>query len=228
MSEGGYLPVVKAARQGATQCECIAGKSECDCLAGPGPLLPAREGDWIQTFTGRQFWPLDPRPEEISIIDIAAGLARECRFAGHCLRFYTVAEHSVLMYRAAKASRRHEGRVLRAVLLHDASEGLGLRDIPRPIKRDLGRYKEIEAGVMRAVAARFQFSWPMPAIVKILDESIGLAEQIQNMAPAPAAWRTQIEKFEAIEPLPVALEYWNPERAFAEFLSAAAELGLLT
>lgn len=23
-----------------------------------------RKGDWITTFTGKRFWPLDPRPEE--------------------------------------------------------------------------------------------------------------------------------------------------------------------
>jgi len=190
-------------------------------------MREVRRGDWIQTFTGRQFWPLDPRADEIDIIDIAAGLSRECRFAGHCLRFYSVAEHSALMYRAAKA-RGVERRTLRAVLLHDASEGLGLRDIPRPIKRDLANYKTIEAAVMAAVAMRFDFAWPLDAVVKQLDEAIGQAEEAQNMAPPPMPWRGKPKlPFEAATPLDVRLEYWPPDRALIEFLSAAAELGLL-
>ena len=24
-----------------------------------------RKGDWMQTYTGKAFWPLDPRPEEL-------------------------------------------------------------------------------------------------------------------------------------------------------------------
>lgn len=190
--------------------------------------MTARKGDWIQTYTGRQFWPLDPRPEEIHLIDIAAALAKECRFGGHCLRFYSVAEHSVLMYREAKAQEQRP-EDLRAVLLHDASEGLGLRDMPRPIKSDLANYKAVEAGVMQAVARRFDFAWPMSPVVKALDEAIGLAEQQQNMAPPPAAWFDGVhEVFAARVPLDVRLEYWPPDRAFSEFVSAAAELGLLS
>lgn len=54
-----------------------------------------RAGDWMQTFTGRQFWPMDPRPEDLDILDIAHALSLLCRFGGHCQRFYSVAEHSV-------------------------------------------------------------------------------------------------------------------------------------
>ena len=30
-----------------------------------------RQGDWLQTYTGKQFYPLDPQPEDIDIQDIA-------------------------------------------------------------------------------------------------------------------------------------------------------------
>ena len=58
-----------------------------------------RVGDWIATFTGRQAYPMDLRPSEITIEDIAHSLSMQCRYTGHCLRFYSVAEHSVLMAR---------------------------------------------------------------------------------------------------------------------------------
>lgn len=41
-----------------------------------------RVGDWVQTFTGVAFWPLDPRPDEVHIVDVAHQLAMVCRFGG--------------------------------------------------------------------------------------------------------------------------------------------------
>ena len=66
--------------------------------------IQPRCGDWIQTFTGRQFWPLDPHVDEIYIEDIAHSLSMQCRFTGHSLRFYSVAEHSVLVSYAVPAA----------------------------------------------------------------------------------------------------------------------------
>lgn len=191
-------------------------------------MVSPRKGDWIQTFSGRKFWPLDPRPEEIHLIDIAAGLAKECRYGGQCLRFYTVAEHSVLMARKARRTLPAlPARARRALLLHDGSEGLGLRDIPRPIKGDLTNYREIEAGIMHAIAVRFDFDWPMSPILKGFDEAIGLTEEGANMAPKPDDWRTQQNQFGAEWPLDVDLEYWLPDRAFVEFMFEATQVGLL-
>lgn len=59
--------------------------------------MTAKHGDdstWIQTFTGRQFWPLDPRAEDVDIRDIAHALSMKCRYNGHCREFYSIADHS--------------------------------------------------------------------------------------------------------------------------------------
>lgn len=50
--------------------------------------MTARRGDWIQTFTGKAFYPLDPRAEDLEIVDVAHALSHQCRYAGHCERFY--------------------------------------------------------------------------------------------------------------------------------------------
>jgi uncharacterized protein len=42
-----------------------------------------REGDWIQLISGEPFWPLDARPEEVHLNDIAWALSMQCRYAGH-------------------------------------------------------------------------------------------------------------------------------------------------
>ena len=90
--------------------------------------MSERVGDWIQTMSGVIFYPLDPRPEEIRIEDIAHALSHQCRFAGHCREFYSVAEHSV------RVSRELPQEFMLWGLLHDASEAY-LVDLPRPIKR---------------------------------------------------------------------------------------------
>jgi uncharacterized protein len=162
-------------------------------------------GDWIQTATGRQFWPMDPRPSEVFLDDIAHALSMLCRFGGHCRRFYSVAEHSVLMARAAPA------RIRRWALLHDGSEAY-LVDVPRPLKPFLIGYDAAETKIMGAIAQRFNLHLGLPDEVKVLDRAILMDEQLQNMAPAPVPWSTDVA------PLGVQLQYWNPERARAEFL----------
>ena len=43
---------------------------------------------FIETYTGRPFWPLDPKPENISIIDIAHNLSNQGRYSGSTQTFY--------------------------------------------------------------------------------------------------------------------------------------------
>lgn len=170
-------------------------------------MLNERKGDWIQTAMGGQFWPMDPRPEDIDIEDVSRALSLLCRFGGHCLRFYSVAEHSVLL--ASKVSP--ENRLW--ALLHDASEAY-LVDVPRPIKPFLEGYREAEDKIMRAVCERFGLAGDMPAEVKEMDTRILTDERHQNMAPAPKPWSTDAA------PIGVTLQYWRPVRARREWLSA--------
>lgn len=175
-----------------------------------------RLGDWIQTASGRQFWPLDPRPEDIDIEDVAHALAHQCRFSGHCLRFYSVAEHSVLLSRHVAPEHRLWA------LLHDASEAY-LTDVTRPIKPFLVGYLEAEAKCMAAVCERFGLPADMPIEVKMADAAILLDERQQNMARCVVEWG--LGQAREATPLGVTLEYWQPEEAREAFLSAFDELG---
>ena len=47
---------------------------------------------WILTNSGKHFDFADPQPDQIDILDIAQGLANECRYAGQCRVFYSVAQ----------------------------------------------------------------------------------------------------------------------------------------
>jgi len=110
------------------------------------------EGHWISTYTGKKVHYLNPLKEEICIEDIAHALALTCRFGGHCNVFYSVAEHSIRV--ANEVDRDHK----LAALLHDAHEAY-LHDVPRPIKEDIVRYKEIADVIQTAINKKFGLSF---------------------------------------------------------------------
>lgn len=131
---------------------------------------------WIMTISRRRFHVLDPRPDEIEIGDIAHALALQTRFGGHVPQPYSVAQHSILV--SEQAERRAPpgmGRMAaRWGLLHDAAEAY-LVDVPRPVKRQLRGYAEMETAAARAIARRFGLSddvcW-VETIVKRADEEL--------------------------------------------------------
>lgn len=190
-----------------------------DCPASTGCIelttwqghAPGDRGDWMQTSTGRQFFPMDPRPEEIHIEDIAAALSKMCRFSGHSTRFYSVAEHCVLLSQVASPAAAFDA------LMHDASEAY-LSDVIRPIKPFLANYREIEERLERAIAERFSLTWPLPAEVKRLDNAILADERDQAMATPPADWRLPEP------PLGVTLQFWSPKEAECKFIDAFLRL----
>lgn len=87
----------------------------------------------VETRSGWFVDLTDPDPADISLIDIAHNLSHICRFGGACNRFYSVAEHAVLVSRLL-GSDPVRGLV---GLHHDDAEAY-LGDIPRPLKSLLG------------------------------------------------------------------------------------------
>lgn len=170
-----------------------------------------RRGDWMQTFTGRAFWPLDPRPDEVHLSDIAHSLALQCRYAGHCRSFFSVAQHSVLVSHFLPEELRLWG------LLHDASEAY-LVDLPRPVKRSIPDYGAAEELVMKAIATRFGLVWPMPAAVKDVDNRILIDESEALMGAPPMPWKL------VGPPLGIVIESWSPQEAERRFVARFHQL----
>lgn len=113
-------------------------------------------GPWMHTSMCKRFYPKDPRPEDISISDIANGLALINRYAGqgeihHC---YSVAEHSIHMTEYA-ARRDWPTKALLCVLLHDAAEAY-LGDLTSPVKQVAGvGYKAMEGRVQGVILEKY-------------------------------------------------------------------------
>lgn len=169
-------------------------------------------GDWMQTFSGRRFYPLSPRPDELEPADIAHALSLLCRYGGHVDRFYSVAEHCVLMSQAVAPANAL------AALLHDATEAYVV-DVPRPLKRQLPGYREIEEQVWFAIAHRFRLDFELPAEVHEADNRILVNERAALLSNAEA-WAS----IDGLEPLPVVITGWAPAEAERRYAARLAEL----
>lgn len=97
---------------------------------------------YILTYQKKEFYPLNPKIEDIDIIDIAHALSLLCRANGHFKHFYSVGLHSLNCAYEAIA-RGYSKNVVLGCLLHDGSEAY-LADITRPVKKHLTKYLEVE------------------------------------------------------------------------------------
>ncbi len=171
-------------------------------------------------YSGRLFYPLDPRAEEVHLSDISCGLANECRFAGQC-DFYSVAEHSLSISEVAEERARAMGwdewQVHSAALwglLHDATEAY-IGDIIRPLKytKQMREYVAFERKVDAAIRKHFEPWLVVPSyvedLVKKLDTQI-LADESEALIlnPDPA----YIEKHFG-KPLGVEINCYSPKTA---------------
>ncbi|VWC96208.1 hypothetical protein BCO18175_03727 [Burkholderia contaminans] len=170
----------------------------------------------ILTASGRYFDFLSPDPDSIVIEDIATALSRICRFTGHTTRFYSVAQHSVLVSYLVPQEFALQG------LLHDASEAY-LGDVSSPLKQLLPDYKVIEKRVERAILERFGLPFPLHPSIKDVDLRALVGER-RDFMPEPidsyrvtdsVAWSWT----DGVEAAPDEPRYaFTPEEARAMFL----------
>lgn len=161
---------------------------------------------WMQTYTGRRFFPLRPRVEDVDIADIAHALSLQCRYNGHCERHYSVAEHCVLVSHAVPPEHALAG------LLHDATEAY-VGDMVRPLKLQMPEYRAIEDEVMDVIAKKFGISPHLAKEVKEVDSRILLDERAALFTAPAGDWHV------AGDPLGVEISAWSPGRAEEEYLT---------
>lgn len=109
--------------------------------------------DYITTYTGKHFEPMNPDPELICIEDIAHALPMICRGNGHVSIFWSVGEHCICCAKEA-AARGLSNRLVLACLLHDASECY-MSDVPRPFKKMIPAYTEQEEKLLYLIYMKY-------------------------------------------------------------------------
>jgi hypothetical protein len=119
----------------------------------------------IITVTKNEIDFLNPTEDSINIIDIATGLSNTCRFAGQLEVFYSVAQHSCMVYDMLSEQKpivRLQG------LLHDATEAY-IHDITKPLKSLLPEYQVIEKRLEKVIFESFELPVEMFPIIKEID-----------------------------------------------------------
>lgn len=174
--------------------------------------MAERRGDRMQTYTGRRFWPLDPRPGDVSLRDVAHALSQICRYNGHSSQFYSVAEHCVHVSRYCSPENRLWG------LMHDAAEAY-LCDLIRPVKNCISNYKDHEMRVLSAIGDFLGFSLPIPDEVIEIDNRI-LVNEKQALMRSDFPWEC-----DSLEPLEGLKIYgYPPPSAEAVFITTYSQI----
>lgn len=168
-----------------------------------------------QAFGGTYFYILDPRPEDIHLVDIARHLSKLCRFTGGVSEFYSVAQHSVMVSKLVPPEHAKWG------LFHDAAEAY-IGDISRPLKIALesvapGVIRAIDDKITAAIAERFNLGPEPHAIVKHAD-NVALATEKRDLKHVGTPWPNMPKPTdERIVPL-------DHERAFHQFMVRYTEV----
>lgn len=123
---------------------------------------------WLETYTGVKFDLVNPKVEQVDIIDIAHVLSKAERFANHLRTRFTVAQHSIIC--AKLAEKLGHSKVIQLYLLtHDFSEAY-IVDVPRPLKNLMTDYKVIENKIQQVMYNFVGLSEPTEEEMKIIDE----------------------------------------------------------
>jgi hypothetical protein len=128
---------------------------------------------WITTFTGLRVQLPDLNTHQVRLVDIAHSLGMQCRYLGQSNKFYSIAEHSVLVKELAR--KCGEGELIqRCALFHDAHEAY-LGDFPSPFKDAVPGLREFEARVESPVRRAFNLPEHMDQVWKIVKRYDNLA-----------------------------------------------------
>lgn len=146
-------------------------------------------GTWSQTHSGCKYYPLDPDPDLINLIDIAHQLSLVNRFCGATMYPYSVAQHSLLCAALSQHMFPGDTALRKWALLHDAPEYV-LGDMVRPVKVQLPEYRRMEQRLMEVIATKFALSPLTPtgdAALKRIDNTACVIEK-EALLPFSDQW----------------------------------------
>ena len=171
----------------------------------------------LQTYTGRRFDYATPAVDQVSILDIAHGLALQNRFNGHTRLPYSVAEHSVrVALRVKQLATEAALDAVRVALLHDAGEAY-VGDLVKPLKvrADFASFTWLESRIQRVIHERFgleRVALDFYDLVKRADSELLHTEARDLLPGGPRGWVAGEALPARIEPMP----WHQAERWFLE------------
>jgi uncharacterized protein len=137
-------------------------------------------------------------------------LSMICRYGGHAIEFYSVAEHSVLMSNYFKDQGLDD--LAFAALFHDATEAY-MGDMVRPLKFEMQFYRDTEGMLQRVIFHRFGLPLDMPWEIK--DADLRITGDERNAVMLRREWST-----DNLPLLGVPVYCWSPREAEEHWLEA--------
>lgn len=171
---------------------------------------------WIETSSSTLVDLLDPQPDMIRLDDIAHALSQICRYGGHAMFPYSVAQHSVLTASLVPFAMGLEA------LMHDAAEAY-IGDMVRPLKvnAEVPGYLHAEQRVEAAIRERFGLGRLDSEAIKYADLQMLAAEKRVLVPNSTRRWAC----LEGVEPARVRIRDRRPGQDRVQFLEAFRRYG---
>ena len=180
---------------------------------------------WGSTLlpTGRRLCLTNPDPADLDPYTIAHMLSMQARFNGACRRYYSVAQHSVIVSHHCEEQNAFVG------LMHDAAEVIG--DVVAPVKAEIRAesdvFDRLERRIWLALCARYGLPEDIPADVDMTDKQTVITEA--RDLTQPQDWRDWYPGLrtlpETIYPLPQPVAYDRFLQRYSETCPRGLELG---
>lgn len=154
----------------------------------------------INTYLKGKINLINPHASQINIADIARGLANNPHFAGQTPRFFSIAEHCLLVCDFMEAAGISDKNLLLIGLLHDASKAY-LGDMVKPLKVFIPEFQRIEENMMQVIFNKFDL--PIEWIKKVVKQFDIEAQQLEYDC-----------FYKGIN----AMNYYSPDKAYTEFI----------
>jgi hypothetical protein len=146
---------------------------------------------WLQTYSNLELDYADDEWICLPIEDIAHALSNLCRFNGHCKKYYSVAEHSVIVSYLVPEHLAIYG------LLHDASEAY-TGDIPTGFKRVMGlSFSVYEDKALKAISKGYGLDYQMFFDLSVQEYDIKvLGHEAASLMPNHIVWKQFPDRFD--------------------------------
>lgn len=203
--------------------------------------------NYIQTYSGVRFYPLNPRVDEVRLVDRARALSMESRFTGHTKYLYVVAEHVVRAARLALADKNFweypngadwsseakqpslENKYRAKVTLHHDDSEAYLRDLARPIKRmpEAKAFQDAEARLEEVCFEREGLYNVQHDVYKEYDNAMLKCEALSLLPGGPNGDWKDADWFRGVTiEVPPITYPWHSRLAELEYLALHDELFL--